>query len=425
MIRRIQVLHYRGIKYIDVKLSNFQILIGPNASGKSTFLDVINLVRDILNDGLRPAIEKRSSRFDELIYNQQGNGFEIAFELEIPEDIKQKLENKDYSFVRYEISLQLDNEKGFIINNENVWLIKELSKEKEVIQLTIFPAESKEPESLITFLTRRTPSEWRGVIYKAPDGFDSFISETTTKWMVGATTEYRLRLGRWKSSLAGTPEDEEQFPVALWAKNFLMEGVHFLQLNSSLMRWSCRPDSPVTLQTDGSNLPKVIQHLKKEKPDSFVRWLRHVQSILSDVKDIKVKEKMEDRSLYLNILYKNNLELPSWLISDGTLRLLAQTIIAYLPERDRIYMIEEPENGLHPLAIESVFQSLSSVYDNQVLLATHSPSILSLVKLEDILCFSKTPSGAVDIVNGRDHPKLKDWKKSVDLGTLYAAGVLQ
>ncbi|MGC8765102.1 MAG: AAA family ATPase [Brevinematia bacterium] len=48
MIRRIQVLHYRALKYIDVKLSNFQILVGPNASGKSTFFDVVNLIRDIL-----------------------------------------------------------------------------------------------------------------------------------------------------------------------------------------------------------------------------------------------------------------------------------------------------------------------------------------------------------------------------------------
>jgi predicted ATPase len=115
MIRRIQVLHYRGLKYIDVKLSNFQILIGPNASGKSTFLDVINLIRDILRYGLRFAIDFRSSSFNELIYNQQGNGFEIALELEIPDYIKLKLKNKDYSFVRYEISLQLDDEKGTII----------------------------------------------------------------------------------------------------------------------------------------------------------------------------------------------------------------------------------------------------------------------------------------------------------------------
>ena len=40
MIRRLQVLHYRAFKYIDIELSRFHILVGPNASGKSSFLDV-------------------------------------------------------------------------------------------------------------------------------------------------------------------------------------------------------------------------------------------------------------------------------------------------------------------------------------------------------------------------------------------------
>jgi predicted ATPase len=417
MIRRIQVLHYRSLKYIDVKLSNFQILIGPNASGKSTFLDVINLVRDILNNGLRPAIEKRSSRFDELLYNQQGDGFEIALELEIPDNIKQKLKNKDYSLVRYEISLKLDDEKGFIINNENVWLLKESSNEKNVIQIDTFPGEYEEPESLISH-RKNTPVGWRKVISKSSQDNDYFRSEITD-WNI------IYKFGPLKSSLAGMPEDEERFPVATWVKHLLKEGVHFLQLNSDKMKWSCRPDSPVTLQTDGSNLPKVIRHLQKEKPDFFIQWLEHIKIFLPDIEDIKVKEKDEDRSLYLRVRYKNGTELSSWLISDGTLRFLAQTIIAYLPERDRIYMIEEPENGLHPLAIDGIFQSLSSVYENQVLLATHSPAILRLAELDQILCFSKTKSGAVDIVNGQNHPKLKDWKKSVDLGTLHAAGVLR
>jgi predicted ATPase len=416
MIRRIQVLHYRGLKYIDVKLSNFQILIGPNASGKSTLLDVIYLIGDILGDGVRPAIVERSSSFNELLYNKQGSGFEVALELEIPDNIKQKLKNRDYSLVRYEISLKLDDEKGFIINNENVWLLKESSNGKKIIQIDTFPREYEEPEHII-IPRKHTPVGWRKAMSKNSQGNSYFRSEITD-WNIIYSSK------PWKSSLAGMPEDEERFPVTLWVKNFLMEGVQFLQLNSIIMGWPCRPDEPVAFQTDGSNLPKVARHLQKEKPDFFIRWLKHIKVFLPDVKEIKVKEKAEDRSLYLSVQYKNGLELPSWLISDGTLRFLAQTIIAYLPERDQIYMIEEPENGLHPLAIEGIFQSLSSVYESQVLLATHSPVILNLAEPKQILCFSKTESGSVDIINGQDHPILKNWKRGVDLATLHASGVL-
>ena len=104
--------------------------------------------------------------------------------------------------------------------------------------------------------------------------------------------------------------------------------------------------------------------------------------------------------------------------------MLALTLLAYLPEHEGIYLIEEPENGVHPRAIEAVFQSLSSVYDGQVLIATHSPLILGLASREQILCFARNPSGAVDVVTGRDHPRLRDWRGETDLGTLYASGVL-
>ncbi len=42
----------------------------------------------------------------------------------------------------------------------------------------------------------------------------------------------------------------------------------------------------------------------------------------------------------------------------------------------------------------------------------------------DLLCFAKDEAGATDIVRGDEHPRLKHWKGELDLGTLFAAGVL-
>ena len=134
-------------------------------------------------------------------------------------------------------------------------------------------------------------------------------------------------------------------------------------------------------------------------------------------------ERPEDRSLYLVITYQNGLQVPAWLLSDGTLRLLALTLIAYLPNSGRVFLIEEPENGIHPKAIEAVYQSLSSVYDGQVFLATHSPLLLGLAQPEQLLVFGKTTSGATAIVRGSEHPLLQNWRSDMSLGTLFASGV--
>jgi predicted ATPase len=103
---------------------------------------------------------------------------------------------------------------------------------------------------------------------------------------------------------------------------------------------------------------------------------------------------------------------------------LALTIPAYLPNLKGIFLIEEPENGIHPRAIETVYQSLSSIYGAQILLASHSPIILTLVKPQELLCFAKTKEGITDIVNGALHPKLQNWKGIVNLSDLFAGGIL-
>jgi AAA15 family ATPase/GTPase len=59
MIKRIQILHYRGIRYSDVRLNRFNIFIGPNGSDKSTFIDVINLWKDVMDDGIFKVIFDR------------------------------------------------------------------------------------------------------------------------------------------------------------------------------------------------------------------------------------------------------------------------------------------------------------------------------------------------------------------------------
>lgn len=68
---------------------------------------------------------------------------------------------------------------------------------------------------------------------------------------------------------------------------------------------------------------------------------------------------------------------------------MALTLLAYLPNEMGTYLIEEPENGVHPKAIEGVFQSLSSVYQGQVLIATHSPLLLGLTEPAQLFCLQK------------------------------------
>ncbi len=224
--------------------------------------------------------------------------------------------------------------------------------------------------------------------------------------------------------LANIPADQDSFPVSTWFRDLLEKGVRNIVLNSHVIRQPSPPGLGRGFLTDGSNLPWVIEELRKDEVH-FRRWLAHVRTALEDIEDITTIERPEDRHRYLVIKYANDALVPSWLASDGTLRLLALTILAYLRELRGVFLIEEPENGIHPRAIETVLQSLSSIYSSQVLIATHSPVALSMLEAKNVLCFAKDTTGATDIVAGDKHPALREWKAGQpDLGVLFASGIL-
>ncbi|MCZ6681253.1 MAG: AAA family ATPase [Candidatus Poribacteria bacterium] len=103
MILRIEALNYGCLRYVSQPLQHFHVLVGPNASGKSTFLDVAGLIRDFLTLGLDDAIlaredtieqKGRASHVDELIFNQTADRFELAVELEIPDGLRKSTVNR-------------------------------------------------------------------------------------------------------------------------------------------------------------------------------------------------------------------------------------------------------------------------------------------------------------------------------------------
>lgn len=410
MIRAIEALGYRSLRYIRQEIDSFQVLVGPNGSGKSTFLDVVGLNGDLLADGLVSAVRKRSPSFLDLVWMEEGR-LETAIELEIPPE---RVRN-GFRRARYELAVGF-NEKGELsILGETLWI-----KPSDVrrVQRLLFPAPGPPVQHLISTAGSRTPAGWKKIVTKSPEsGNDYFFSETTA-W------KSPFRFGPQRLALANLPEDEERFPVATWVKRFLMEGVQLLVLNSEAMRRPAPPGSPTEFQPDGSNLPWAIGELQEKHPVAFQRWVDHVRTALPDIEDIETIERPEDRHRYLRVIYKTGLKAPSWSVSDGTLRLLALTLVGYLQSSGRIYLIEEPENGIHPQAVETVFQSLSSAYGHQILCATHSPVFLAMAEPEQVLCFARTKDGATDVVRGSEHPNLKDWKRSTDLGTLFATGIL-
>ena len=426
MLSLVEVRNFRSLRALQQPLGPFHVLVGPNASGKSTLLDVFRFLGDIVEKGIDKAIARRTPDFLDLTFDKAGGPIEFAVEAVIPDAIRAQLGEPAMDRIRYEIQIGLTEDTGehAILHERVVLYDQEMVSQQPAPSHLVFPTTQGGQPQIVQRAFK--PAAHRSIIYRTPAGQNAYNSETSPRRRGDKSSRGTTILFRYstkQSALGYSPIGDEELPATSWLRNLLVAGIQPLALDSTFIRRASPPGLSNHFRPDGSNLPWVIEELRKT-PARFAKWVAHVRTALPDVADLDTIDRPEDRHRYLRVHYQGGLVVPSWLVSDGTLRLLALTLPAYLPDFSGLCLVEEPENGIHPAALETVFQSLSSVYGAQVLLATHSPLILGLVPPRQVLCFAKTPAGVTDMVRGDEHPLLRDWQGEVNFSQLYASGIL-
>ncbi len=423
MISRLEANNFRCLRGVSLALDRFHVIAGPNGSGKSTLLEVARLLSAFAGSGTEALLDASLARqIPELLFRGEGTSFQLAMELPVPDEVLNSLGRKPAerpTTARYEIEIggrDLANLNEPQIFAENLWLLDPVATSPRQYSLQselVFPASRPTPPNLIHGQSK-TPAGWRKVASK-PSPANAYFKSETSDW------NFTFKNGPQRSALSSLPEDE-RFGIGNWVKTQITTALKKLALRSEFMQATCPPLKARGFSPDGSTLPLVVRELRQE-PAAYAAWIDQLHTVLP-IRDVAVIERPEDRHTYLAVTYDDGLQVPSWHLSDGTLRLMALTLLAYVRSEGDVFLIEEPENGVHPQAVEAVFQSLSSLYQGQVLLATHSPVLVGLIKPEQLLCFAKTPGGETDIVRGDQHPRLRAWQGELRLAQLFAAGIL-
>ncbi|MBF0591751.1 MAG: ATP-binding protein [Nitrospirae bacterium] len=266
------------------------------------------------------------------------------------------------------------------------------------------------------------PHPQRFIIKRGDDGEVKLTPETTEGPQY--TVSIPLYIDANELALPYVQFPKNHFPAANWLYKLLVEESLFYQPDISKLQVASPPGLPTSLTSDGSNLPWLALELKTKEESRFSLWQDHVKTEFPQISQIQVKVREEDHHAYFVITYDGGYKITSSGLSQGTLRFMALTLVPYLDNLPSLIVIEEPENGIHPRAIETVLQSLSSVYDSQVIISSHSPVVLANSKLKDVLCARMEKNGAVSIIAGKSHPRLAKWNDAIDLGDLFATGML-
>ncbi len=112
-------------------------------------------------------------------------------------------------------------------------------------------------------------------------------------------------------------------------------------------------------------------------------------------------------------------------ISDGTLRAMAILALLLQPEKDLpdVIILDEPELGLHPHALEIVAGLLRAAsLKSQVIVATQSQAFLNFFEPEEIVTVESL--GGESTFRRLEPESLKDWLDDYSIGELWQRNVL-
>lgn len=186
----------------------------------------------------------------------------------------------------------------------------------------------------------------------------------------------------------------------------------------------------VRLAPDGSNLAEYIYDLRSAPQgglEAFEGLLETLQVILPYARALETPmSRMFERQIALQ-LHEGSFTVPGWMLSTGTLRLVALLALLRHPRPPSLICVEEIENGLDPRTIHLVVNELLRAADDgrtQLMVTTHSPYLLDLVPLESLVLVAREAGEPPRFERPAAHKEVQAWAKTFAPGRLYTMGTL-
>ncbi len=185
-------------------------------------------------------------------------------------------------------------------------------------------------------------------------------------------------------------------------------------------------DHRIRLAKDGANIAEWLLSIRAGLPAVFEGIIEAMQSVLPYAEDVQPVITSElERAVYVQ-LTEQDFNVPGWLLSSGTLRVLALLALLRQPYPPPLIVIEEIENGLDPRTLNLVVEEIRAAITlgtTQVICTTHSPYLLDLLDLSHIVVVDREEGETV--FHRPNAKELAEWAKSFSPGQLYTMGRFQ
>lgn len=180
-----------------------------------------------------------------------------------------------------------------------------------------------------------------------------------------------------------------------------------------------------TLYSNGENIAPILFRIQREKPILYQRIIKIIQSIAPYFSDFYFNVSPADtlrlqwRDKYSEMIYGPND------LSDGTIRFIALVTLFMQPVLPSVVVIDEPELGLHPVAIQKLagLMSAASKKGCQIIAATQSADLIGNFSPENVMTVDQEDGQT--IINRLSNEDLGHWLNDYTLGDLWKQNIIK
>lgn len=430
MLTRLSVDGFKNLDSVDIQFGPFTCIAGPNGVGKSNIFDAIHFLSALAEMPLIEAAlsvrggEARRGDLRSLFRRSGGNvadRMKFSAEMVIPYEGEDALGQKataSMTFLRYELELGYRPDPTI----KTMGTLEVLSENMAHINLS-------EAKARLGF---RHTKDWRNSVVRGrrtskyistevPEGVAFVSLHADSSEGYGGGRPRKVPAASLPRTMLSSVNNAAEHRTLVLARQEMASWTQ-LQLEPSALR---SPDSftaPRSIGPNGAHLAATLyglaQAADREEPgrslDVYARVASKLSGLVENVRRVSVDVDEKRQLLNIAMADGHNTEHIASALSDGTLRFLALTVMAEDPNSRRLLCLEEPENGMHPTRIKAVIDLLHDLAvdphlpvdaDNplrQVIINTHSPSVVAYVDADSLLLAHSAPMPW----NGADSTKL-------------------
>lgn len=202
---------------------------------------------------------------------------------------------------------------------------------------------------------------------------------------------------------------------------------------TAYIRGATRIDNNRFLMSDGGNIAAYLYMLKNKSQEYkkyYERIVEKIHFVMPQFSDFILEPQALNED-YIKLQWKSTdgVEYPFGpeQFSDGSIRFIAlATLFLQPPELlPSVIIIDEPELGLHPLAIDILASMIkTAALHSQIIVATQSARLIDSFEPSNIIVAEYDKSNKCSSFKHLDEEELKDWLEDYSVSELWEKNVL-